>query len=486
MERVGTSIGELDAILGGGLPVGALVLLAGGPGTGKTILAQQICFANATAEHKAIYYTTLSEPFFKLVRHLEPFDFYDPRAPGERIEFVHLEGLLRENAPESGEGLAGLVTEVVRKAFESRPAIVVIDSVKALRDFVDESALRQAIYELASRVAHTGAILLLVGEFTIEEVEGSPESSLADGILFLAYEAHEPVDRRWLRVIKMRGANHLAGKHPFQIGPRGIDLFPRLEAIPVVYGQTVDGRIPTGIPGLDEMMSGGIPTSDATAVLGPSGSGKTVVALRFIVEGLWNGESCLFVSFQEDPAQLVRKAALFGWELGAAIQSGQLVIHHVPMGALNLDALAAAVRADLAHGSRRRVAIDSLAELVVAARESERFPAYARSLIGFIQAAGATVVVTSETPTLGPIAEPLGGLSFLFSNVVLLRYAEIGSRVGRAISIVKMRNSDHAKDAREFQIDSQGLTILDPLEDISGLLGWSVLRSAIHPHDPRR
>ena len=47
----------------------------------------------------------------------------------------------------------------------------------------------------------------------------------------MAYESHEPVDRRWLRVVKMRGANHLAGKHSFRISDEGCEVFPRLETI---------------------------------------------------------------------------------------------------------------------------------------------------------------------------------------------------------------------------------------------------------------
>jgi hypothetical protein len=58
-----------------------------------------------------------------------------------------------------------------------------------------------------------------------------------------------------------------------------------------------------------------------------------------------------------------------------------------------------------------------LAEMVVAARESERFPAYARSLTGLIRAAGATLLITSETTTLGPSPEPIGGVMFLFHHL---------------------------------------------------------------------
>ena len=77
MECVPTGIDELDLVLAGGLRPGSLVVLAGAPGTGKTILAQQICFASATPERRAIYCTTMSEPHSKLVRHMEPFGFFD-------------------------------------------------------------------------------------------------------------------------------------------------------------------------------------------------------------------------------------------------------------------------------------------------------------------------------------------------------------------------------------------------------------------------
>ena len=97
MERAGTGIADLDLILGGGLPLGSLIFIAGGSGTGKTILAQQICFANATAERKALYYTLVSEPHSKLVRHLEQFAFFDPDGLGERVDFIHLPAVLGDD-----------------------------------------------------------------------------------------------------------------------------------------------------------------------------------------------------------------------------------------------------------------------------------------------------------------------------------------------------------------------------------------------------
>jgi len=474
MERMSTGIPDLDLILGGGFERGSMVILSGAPGTGKTLLAQQICFHNGTPEHKAIFYSTLSEPHTKLIRHVEAFDFFDREAVGARVEFVHLGELVRDT--EAG-GITGVISEVVRTVFEQYPSLVVIDSAKALRDFMGEEQLRTAFYDLGSRVAHSDAVLLMVGEYTAEEMDGAAEFSVADGILHLVYQPREPVDRRWLRVQKLRGGDHLMGKHTFRIKKSGFEVYPRMETLATGGEEHTESRIASGITGLDALMGGGMAVGDATVVLGPSGAGKTNFSLSFLHQGLRDEERCLYVSFQESTKQLTRKATEFGWDLIPDLESRRLVIQHVPVGELDLDILAASVRRELARGGIRRVVIDSLAEMVFAARESERFPAFARSLVGLMRAHDASVVVTSETGTLGPMTEPVGGLSFLFNNVILLRYLEMDSQTRRAINIVKMRNSNHDKGVFEFVIGESGFELGERLESVTGVLGWSALRS---------
>ena len=171
-------------------------------------------------------------------------------------------------------------------------------------------------------------------------------------------------------------------------------------------------------------------------------------------------------------------AAGFGWDLAAARASGQLIVHHIPLGELDLDMLTARIRADLADGQVQRIVIDSLAELVFAARETDRFPAYARSLVGLIRASGASLVITSETTTLGPTPDPDGrGVTFLFHNLIQLRYIELNSAIGRALNVVKMRNSNHRKDIYQFEIGDEGPVVGGRLEGVTGVLGWSVLRA---------
>jgi circadian clock protein KaiC len=472
-----TGVAGLDVVLDGGLEPGAVVVMAGAPGTGKTILAQQMCFAAGTAEHKCVYYTTVSEPHTKLVRHLEPFTFFDAGALGSRVEHIHLGDFLR---PGRLDGLEPMVSEIVRKTLDEQPSIVVIDSAKMLRDFVSERELRGALYDLTANFAESGAVLLLAGEYTPGELEGGIEFSLADGIIQLEYQVREPVDRRSLRVVKMRGGRHVPGRHTFHIGPDGIEIFPRIETLISAAVTPVSGPMRSGIPGLDKLMTTGMRQGDATLVMGPSGVGKTTMAMRWITQGLEEGERCLFVTFQDTADHLTDMGATFGWDIAAARASGQLVISYVSMGDLDLDVLANIVRANLTSHQFSRVAIDSLAELVLADREWDRFPAYMRSLVGLVRAAGVSLVATSETTGDGITAQSLQGLMFLFDNVINLRYIEEQATLGRALNIVKMRNSPHQMTINSATITSTGLAVGDTLLGVTGRLGWGALRT----HDP--
>jgi circadian clock protein KaiC len=461
-------------VLNGGLDHGSVVVVAGAPGTGKTILAQQMCFDMATVGHRCVYYTTMSEPHSKLVKHLEQFTFFDPEFLGPRVEYIHMGDFL---VPARQDGLEPLVSEIVRKTLDEEPAIVVIDSAKMLADFADERELRRALYDLTGRFARTGTALLLLGEYTPEELRSEVVFSLADGIVQLEYEAREPLDRRWLRIVKMRGGNHRSGKHTFRIGPDGVEVFPRIETLVPQVEAPLSSQVPSGIPGLDELMGGGARHGDATLVTGPSGIGKTILGIRWLVEGIERGGNCLFVTFQDTAAQLVSVGTGFGWNVAGYRDRGQLIISYVPMGELDLDILATAVRSEITRHPISRIVVDSLSELAFAAREEERFAAYMRSLVGLVRAGGSSLLVTSETSVRGLPGNSLDGLLFLFDNVVDLRYIEEGSQMGRAAYVAKMRSRAHSMTLNRAVITDRGLEIGNALDNVTGRLGWSALRT---------
>lgn len=480
MERIGSGIADLDLILGGGLPLGSLIFIAGGSGTGKTILAQQICFANATAERKALYYTMVSEPHSKLVQHLEQFEFFDRHAIGERIDFIYLPGALPEVGQEAtpqqrGAALGTLVEEVVHASAESERSVVVIDGIKALRDYTEMNGFgfRGVAYDLASKVAHSNAVLLFVGEYTAEEVAYAPEFAVADGILYLADETSGRFDQRWLRLLKMRGSDYFMGRHSFRISTAGVEVFPRFESLAPTRTQSVGPPSPLGIEGLDEMTGGGLPAASATLVAGPSGSGKTVLGLHFIAEGIRRGERCLYLSLQQSAEQLIQRGETFGWPFEAAVESGLLLLRHLEPVEISLDAIGAELRrAAFSDEKVQRVVVDSLAELEPAARDTGRFPDYLSALTGLFASVGATTLMTSETTAFfGPAFQLPHGLAFVADNVILLRYVELASEVRRALAIIKMRDGDHNRQIVEVEISTGGLTVKGKFEGLTGVLG---------------
>jgi circadian clock protein KaiC len=464
-----TGDASLDTILGGGVAAGSLLVIGGPPGSGKTILAQQMCFANATAEHPALYYTTWSEPHEKMVRHLSPFSFFDVDALGERVEFVHLAGLVDDDAA----GLAGAADEILRRSVTSKPSVIVIDSSKALHDIVEPGEFRRAVYDLASKVAYSDAVLILVGEYGAEETRTEPEFAVADGIIQLANESAGPIDRRRLRVLKMRGAEVMSGQHSFRLGNEGFEAFPRLETTLPKHVAAQEGRTSFGLPALDASIGGGIPRGNSTLVVGPSGIGKTLLAMSFVDAGLRNGERCLHLSLQETDVQVREKAAAAGFDWTS--YDDQLTIHHIAPVEVDLDQVGTLVRTELARGDVKRVVIDSLAELEFAARDTDRLPGYVWALGGFVRAAGGTTIFTNEMAALGS-GHDLGGLSFIFSNVFFMRYVEIESSLRRGLSVLKMRQSSHENGLLEFEIGADGVEFGEPFVGVTGMLGWTALR----------
>lgn len=476
MDRVPTGIAELDEILDGGLPAGSLAVLAGPPGTGKTILAQQLAFSASTDEHPALYYTTLSESHAKMRRHLASLDFYDESKVDEAVRFLHVTELL-QGASDDERGLEGFFDEVLQAAFDQSPSVIVVDSFKSLHHFVSDNRMREAVFDLASKVSHTGALLLLVGEYTEREILEGPEFAVADAILEVSHDIDGPVDRRYLRVRKLRGSASLMGKHAFRISHRGYELFPRPESLaprpPAIGG----ARREFGNDVLDSMTEGGLPPGEATLVMGPSGAGKTVLSSEWISAGLTAGERCVYVSFEESADQLRQKADTFGWDWGGAVDRGDLIILHVPPIELDIDQLAHHVRELVDAGDVGRVVFDSLGELVPVSNDLGRFPGYIWALATTITATGASLVFTQETTALGPTEARFAKLSYLFHNVLVLRYMEVGAEVGRALMVLKMRESAHDKRLASYEITSDGLRVTGAVSDVDGLLGGPALQA---------
>ena len=179
--RIGTGVRNLDSLLGGGIPRGSGFIIGGPPGAGKTILAQQICFHNASPSSRVIYFNTVSEPTAKTLRYLKQFSFFDVRKFEAGMQFIDLGTIMRSS------GLDDAIQLVMRHVETVEPTIVVIDSFKVFEDLArSQDELRKFGYELAVRLMAWEVTSILLGEYAEEDFQTNPLFSIADGLINLS------------------------------------------------------------------------------------------------------------------------------------------------------------------------------------------------------------------------------------------------------------------------------------------------------------
>ena len=456
-----------QVIIPEGIPLRSLNVIGGAPGTGKTILALQMLFASACPDYRAIYFTTISEPTVKFLAYLQGFDFYDPDKMFSSIVVRDIgEAIQTQPLPQ-------VIETINRTIAEEEARLVVIDSFKAISDIVPQAEqLRVFAYNLAVNLVSSMCTAFLVGEYSPGDMADVPIFAIADGIIFLSFEEQGLNRVRFLDVHKIRGRSFFVGRHPFIISPAGLTIYPRIKtpAAPLAY-EVGEERLSTGVAGLDEMLQGGFPQASITLIAGGAGLGKTLLSLHFAVNGIERREPCVFVSFQETPTHLQALARGFGWNLAQLEAQGLLKILYTSPVELIVDQHTAHIQEAIIEMSARRVVIDGLKDIEIATPNKVRFKDYTYSLANFFRAQGITALLTNEIPQLfGTMTLSEHGVSFISDNVILLRYVELASRITRAISVLKMRGSNHDKALREYRITSAGLEVLEPFEGVQGII----------------
>lgn len=449
--RLSSGESRLDAVVGGGLPANAINMLVGLPGTGKTILAQQYVFANATPERPALYLSTVSEPFDKILRYGQTLSFFDPKAVGHSVFYDDLGTIVNER------GLDGVIEQVTALLKERRPGMLVIDSFKALSAYATGADFRRFLHNLASQLSVYPASTFWVGEYAEDEIASAPEFAVADAIIGLSTARAAERETRSLRVLKLRGSQFSPGRHAYRITENGIATFPRLADLVDVTDYALDAaRHSSGIAALDEMLADGYWPGASTLCAGPSGCGKTLMGLHFVFNGVRQGEPGVLATFQEHPTLLARIVGEFGWSLE---EENIELMYRSPVD-LYIDEWVYDLLAAVERTGARRVLIDSLTDLQLAAPDEIRFREYMYSLVQRFSRQGVSLFMTSELPDLFQVSRlSQFGVSHLSDNVVLLQYIRDGSTVRRALTVLKTRASRHEPEIREFRITPEGIVL---------------------------
>lgn len=461
MERLKTGIRSLDDVLYGGIPLYSLNIVAGPPGSGKTIFVQNIIFNNAKSGLKSLYLTTISESQFKMVRHLHEFSFFQDDFLGEKFIYSDLGSVLRKQGSEKA---LEYIAEMIKI---HRPDILVIDSFKAIRDiFPDERHFKTFVFDLAATLSIWEVTVFLIGEYEENELTHLSEFAIADGIFYLYGQGEARFQKRFLRILKLRGTDFERGEHLFEIGPLGIELYPRMKPKENVLNYKVSSeKKGTGIKELDEMLDGGLKEGTITLISGATGTGKTVFALKFLLDGAENGERGVLISFEEPIDQIKENAHKIGLDLDKYLKDGLIEIRFISPIELDVDRHAFEIMDMIKKDTVHRFVIDSISAFEGSVTDIQKYKDYMWALAQMLKREGVTSIFTilNENP-FSPMVVTNIQISLIADNIIVLRYVEDNSKIRKVLTILKARGSDHSKELREYEITSQGITILNKLD----------------------
>ncbi|MDH0865846.1 ATPase domain-containing protein [Mitsuaria sp. GD03876] len=230
-------------------------------------------------------------------------------------------------------------------------------------------------------------------------------------------------------------------------------------------------RCSTGVPGLDDILQGGLPCGHLYLFEGEPGTGKTTLGLHFLLEGLKSGESGLYVTLSETASELKDVARAHGWDLdvpGADVfelvdpqdlspEAEQSIIHPAE---LELNQTVQGVMARVARTRPRRVVFDSLSEMRLLAQDPLRYRRQVLALKHFFASHGCTVLMLDDLSAASGDMQ----LRSIAHGVVWLQQlvGEYGADK-RYLRVAKMRGIDFRSGEHDFSLKTGGLEVFPRL-----------------------
>ncbi len=470
ISKLPTGIPGLDEILGGGIPEFSFNIIAGAPGCGKTTLAHQFIFANATARRPALYFTVLGEPALKMLRYQQQYTFFDVYKLNSAVRFVNLSQVLVDR------GLEGILDEIAKEVEAANPSIVIVDSFRTVvrRAHDSEMEIQLFVQRLGVLLTSWEATTFLIGEYAESELRDNPVFTIADGLLWLYQSVEGNSIVRKLQIMKLRGQASVPGMHTYRITDAGLQAFSRTLGLAGRKRRVPsEKRLSMGIPELDEMLGGGIPEGDSLLVAGSSGTGKSVLAAQFIAAGIRQGEPGIVAVFEERPEEYAGRASSFGLDLETPIRDGKLKVIYLRPLDLSVDEAMQEILDSIREIDARRLVIDSLAgfEMALAPGFRTDFRESLYRMIFALAGIGVTILSTLEMKeSFTELPFSTYSISFLSDDIIRLRYVEIEGQLRKIMMVLKMRGGAHSKDIREYEITSEGVIIGESLRGYDHLV----------------
>lgn len=459
MDKVATGIKGFDELVYGGIVRGNSVLVEGVPGAGKTTFGIEFVYRGIMEFGEPGVIVTCEE--------LPESIYRDALNFGWDLRALEKAGKLRIlcTSPELlVDAEVNLIEEVVREVGARR---ILVDSISHFRNILnDPLSLRRAVYGFCNGLRRLGLTSFLVKE---RESEGKREYAfeeyVVDAVIRLENKERPGLHRhRVLEISKTRGQDHIPGKHTFRITDEGIKVFA-LTGGADLYGeaQQENGLLHTGVPGLDDLLQGGLPRGVSVAVAGGSGTGKTVLGLQYLAKGALDyGERGIFLSLEETPPQLLANARRFNWDLHALQEQSLVQVMYMPLSAMEIDETIIGLGEQAKSFGARRLVIDSiygfLSRIDNAAVLHEKF----YCLVTYLNRLKCTTLLVSpawETADGGKVEV----IHSVVQGTILLKSILQQNRRVRQLEIYKMRGVNHVTGNHLLEINASGVQVFPRL-----------------------
>ncbi len=390
---------------------------------------------------------------------------FNPALIGEPLRIYTIASLFTKEDPSPATTIANTIRQSVAK-------VVLLDGFQGAEPLLPEQAqMRQVLSALAVQIRYLDVTLLVTMSGDVRDSHLYRELTVADVAIGLHYTLAGSRHQRRLEVVKQRGRAQWPGLHSYQVDTQGIVVFPRLESYPplTAHSQSTE-RAPFGLDELDNLLGGGPPVGTTTLLAGAPGVGKTTLGLFWALADARPDARTLFVTFSEQPEQLVQKASAYGLDLSAAQADRRMRILRIPAADLDPNKVAAQILEELASGEVSRIVFDDISVLVH--ELGDRARDYLSTLNDMTYRANVSCLyLLGITPLAGLRVQVMNTpLAVLGDNVIVVQQYEIKGTLRRLLAVLQMRLSVYDRTLRELVLDKTGVHVLTPSETMSGVL----------------
>lgn len=466
-----TGIQGLDEILNGGLPQGRITLVAGGPGSGKSLLASEFVVNGAVEYGEPGVIMTFEETQDDLEKNLASLGI-DLKALIDQnkiyVDHVYIE---RSEIEETGEyDLEGLFIRLAAAVATIGAKRVVLDTIETIfSGFNNENIMRSEIRRLFRWLKNQNLTAVVTGERGDGKLTRyGLEEYISDCVILLDNRVNDKISTRTLRVIKYRGSSHSTDEFPFLIDDEGLWLQP-VTSSGLSYSVSNE-FVSSGVPELDRMLDGkGFFRGSTNMISGSAGTGKTSLIASIVDAACQRGERCLYFAFEEAPSQIIRNMQSIGLDLGRWQEQGRLKFYAARPSFYGIEMHLLTMTKAIDEFQPHLVLVDPLTNMISIASDTEVKSMLVR-LIDYLKMRGITSVFTSLIRGHMQDSSTESEVSSLMDAWIMLRNVESSGERNRRLDILKSRGMAHSTRVAEFLITSGGIKLVDIVVGPQGIV----------------